>query len=50
MGEEWRYRIGSLLTFLGFVLFWAAVLVVGYYLFAGSPDPCADAVGGQCIP
>ncbi len=51
MGEEWRYRLGSLATFVFVVLFWAAVLVIGYLVFvAPQPDVCADAVGGQCLP
>ena len=51
MGEEWRYRLGSIGTFIAFVLFWGVVMVVGYYVFVvPEPDVCAHAVGGQCIP
>jgi len=47
----WRDTLAGVAMFIAFVLFWIAVMVVGYHaLVAGQPDPCAHAVGGQCIP
>mgnify|MGYP000150337561 FL=1 len=51
MGDRWRYMLGSIGTFIAFVVFWGLVMVLGYFAFVvPEPDVCADAVGGQCIP